>query len=723
MKRSLLLGLSSMICAFGQAQTHEILFSDTYNDTKNNGVVTSTKVLFADDQNTGKALDFRGNLNNIVNWESVDVSIDSDFTASLWVNIDEINTKELQYILTSRHNSAGQEAGGMSIGVDKEGKVFVNLFEQKAVTVGNIKSTETVTTKAWHHIVVRKTGDNVELFIDNTLKVSSTLTGVPISNSFFTLGALYNPSNVLIRPLNGLVDDVQLFADNLSDTDISELYNGNSITTLSSHHLTFDNSQLVDENNTSNLSGLTPPPTFVKDRNDVNESALEFNNSQTFAQLQEADIVVDQDFAIQFWIKPTNFNATQYLLSNTTDNAGNSTGGIDIKLNSNGSVLADVYSAGGNLISELVSTATLSPNTWAKITLTRQGNDLMLLINQSLEVSTTINETIQNNTTWTIGTKLNSNALPSSSYKGVVDDIKMYSNALSLTDLLENQGFNHNITFDNGTFVDDLGTATLTPINSISLTEDRDNNSSAAVQGGIDQIVNVSDVNLSLNKDFTVSHWIYLNPNSTDIQYTFTSRHNTAGQEKGGLDMGINKNGTFIATFRNINTSRLSLVSDNSIPTSQWHQLVIQRKGQTIYMYLNNQLIKQGNLTGEPNSPNFYTIGAMWNPGNDIIRELNGKIDDIQIYQYALNPNELTNLYNDGVVTSTIDNQVESTNIVYPNPADNVLYVSLEYLELYNSLGELVLTSENSTSIDISNLPSGLYFVNQNGHKQSIIIR
>ena len=51
-----------------------------------------------------------------------------------------------------------------------------------------------------------------------------------------------------------------------------------------------------------------------------------------------------------------------------------------------------------------------------------------------------------------------------------------------------------------------------------------------------------------------------------------------------------------------------------------------------------------------------------------------------------------------------------------------MLYVTSEYLELYNSLGELVLTSENSTSIDVSNLSSGIYFVSQNGEKQTIII-
>ncbi len=723
MKKRILVGLLSMICPFVQAQTHEILFSGTYDDTQNSSIVQPSQVLFADDQNNGKALDFRGNLNNIVNWDNVAINTSSNFSISLWTNIEAINTNELQYILTSRHDISGQEKGGVSLGIDTEGKVFVNMYKSNALGVFNFKSENPITTQAWHHIVLSKSDSIVQLFLDSSLITSDTLQEDPLSHNFYTIGAIYNQGNTLFRELNGQVDEIQMFTESLSTTDISNLYNGTPTSIEPSHKLTFDNSQIVDEKNTSDLYGINEPM-FTQDRNDVNENALQFYDPLSFVKIQEVDIVLNKDFGIQFWVKPETYK-NQYLMSNTVDNDGSSTGGIDIKLSSSSKVIVDIYSSGGNLISSLTSTTALALNSWTQITLTREGNHLVLLVNNSLESSTLIDKTIDNNPVWTVGSKINSKSLPSSSgaYEGGIDDIVMYNNALKLSDIILNEGFNHNMSFDQGTFTDDLGNASLTPENNVSFTDDRNNISSSAVEGGIDKIVQVSDVNLSLNKDFTVSHWIYLNPNSTDIQYTFTSRHNTLGQERGGLDMGINKNGTFISTFRNINTNHLSLISDNAIPTSQWNQLVIQRKGETIYMYLNNQLIKQGDLKGEPNSPTFYTIGAMYNPNNDIIRELNGKVDDIQIYQYALNSSELTSLYNNGVITSNISSQVVSSNIAYPNPADDVLYVSPEYLELYNSLGELVLTSENTISIDVSHLSSGLYFVNQEGKKQSIIIK
>lgn len=66
------------------------------------------------------------------------------------------------------------------------------------------------------------------------------------------------------------------------------------------------------------------------------------------------------------------------------------------------------------------------------------------------------------------------------------------------------------------------------------------------------------------------------------------------------------------------------------------------------------------------------------------------------------------------------------TNLVnfYPNPTEGKVFFSNELNEIvkvYNTIGELVKTSNDSRVIDFSNLPNGLYFIKLNGSISKVI--
>lgn len=72
------------------------------------------------------------------------------------------------------------------------------------------------------------------------------------------------------------------------------------------------------------------------------------------------------------------------------------------------------------------------------------------------------------------------------------------------------------------------------------------------------------------------------------------------------------------------------------------------------------------------------------------------------------------------LTTSTIENDnVKSTIRIYPNPISNNLFINSETaitkIEILNSIGQLMLSKENintiSTTLDVSQLPTGIYFV------------
>jgi hypothetical protein len=80
------------------------------------------------------------------------------------------------------------------------------------------------------------------------------------------------------------------------------------------------------------------------------------------------------------------------------------------------------------------------------------------------------------------------------------------------------------------------------------------------------------------------------------------------------------------------------------------------------------------------------------------------------------------------VIPSTVSiNQITAANLkIYPNPVQNTLFIDIEnpameriHAEIFNSLGVKVYNTaieagQNSLSIDVSNFPEGIYFINMN---------
>jgi hypothetical protein len=74
------------------------------------------------------------------------------------------------------------------------------------------------------------------------------------------------------------------------------------------------------------------------------------------------------------------------------------------------------------------------------------------------------------------------------------------------------------------------------------------------------------------------------------------------------------------------------------------------------------------------------------------------------------------------------DNKTKINSLyLYPNPSHEKIYFDSEnknipiYAELYNLLGELIIVQQKNNEMDISNLPSGIYFVRMSQGDLSLI--
>ena len=83
-------------------------------------------------------------------------------------------------------------------------------------------------------------------------------------------------------------------------------------------------------------------------------------------------------------------------------------------------------------------------------------------------------------------------------------------------------------------------------------------------------------------------------------------------------------------------------------------------------------------------------------------------------------------VYQEVVLSTDKDLDLDSTLKLYPNPATDKIYISskkpLSALALYDVYGKLVLKKENNAnSIDVSRLNSGVYFLEVSSNSERVV--
>lgn len=146
-----------------------------------------------------------------------------------------------------------------------------------------------------------------------------------------------------------------------------------------------------------------------------------------------------------------------------------------------------------------------------------------------------------------------------------------------------------------------------------------------------------------------------------------------------------------------------------AMPTSfaTWYTLTFVYDGTAVSVYRDGSLWQQAakslNTTG--------TIFRIGSTPNESVRFLNARIDDLQIFNTALTPSQITNL---NATLATDDSNTTLKFSLYPNPAKDIVSVSmdneLKSVEIYSLQGQKVLTSKEK-DIDVSKLSAGMYLV------------
>jgi hypothetical protein len=284
----------------------------------------------------------------------------------------------------------------------------------------------------------------------------------------------------------------------------------------------------------------------------------------------------------------------------------------------------------------------------------------------------------------------------------------------------------------NGNAIDESINTNDGTVNGATLTTDRfgNNNKAYSFNGTNNKIVVNDATPLRLNNtNFTISFWTYINAYSTSGGTAFIYKRGAPTLD--GWGVAASQGAQNKMTFGVGGGADPRGYSNSTLGLSGWHNVTIvyTLTAHELKFYIDGLL---DNTTNGIDGNNLPIVGGMPTPnasctsvmyfGQDTRNNnywLNGKLDDIGIWNRTLTQQEITNLYNSSSVGLNEFNNSKLFS-VYPNPAKHQINIKVDgslinsAYNIYDYTGKLILsgklTSEN-TSIELTNLPQGIYML------------
>lgn len=188
-----------------------------------------------------------------------------------------------------------------------------------------------------------------------------------------------------------------------------------------------------------------------------------------------------------------------------------------------------------------------------------------------------------------------------------------------------------------------------------------------------------------------------------------------------------NNNGTYqwigISYYNNASGDN-AIYSTSTVDTGAWYHLVLTRDSinNSMKLYVNGSNVASNtsltsNVAAYGNIANAdFLVGS-----RGVVQVLNGQVDDLRIYDYALSNSEVLNLYNQEKPLSTGINEQSLDNspiIVFPNPSTTgTINLDLSRMngsaevKIYNAYGQMLYEKNtDEANVVVRDLEPGVYF-------------
>ncbi len=233
---------------------------------------------------------------------------------------------------------------------------------------------------------------------------------------------------------------------------------------------------------------------------------------------------------------------------------------------------------------------------------------------------------------------------------------------------------------------------------------------------------NYIDLGTNFNSTtFSISAWTNLDSGTTDIQ-EIVSRLNNGPYDFQSFELSSNALG--IGDGSNWYGCYNTVV--NNDPLKWYHWVATYNSGtDSAKLFINDTLggtiiVSLANVN---NIPMYIGARPYWSGVSGVAFFYHGIIDDVNVYDKELSKSEIDSLFNDGIVSTKIENKIADSDIkIYPNPSNGNLFLScsnfINEVVVTDILGKEILTikpNSKNLNLQINNL--GIYFINVRTNK------
>jgi hypothetical protein len=140
-------------------------------------------------------------------------------------------------------------------------------------------------------------------------------------------------------------------------------------------------------------------------------------------------------------------------------------------------------------------------------------------------------------------------------------------------------------------------------------------------------------------------------PAVTDTWPVILSKEFDDGGGRDGYEMALHNSATLVGYVQFlINGANTAVNFDRDIADGGWHHVFFQQIGSTGYVYIDGEFANQNTMaSGDLSNAGSIKIASGWD--SDSCCFLNGKVDDVRIYNRALSADDITRLYKLGGTT------------------------------------------------------------------------
>jgi uncharacterized repeat protein (TIGR01451 family) len=355
----------------------------------------------------------------------------SSFTLSAWIYTSQ---SSLGTFMMVRDNAgvAANVVGGFPLNITA-GKVSFDTWDYAA---NRLTSTTTINNNQWHHIVgvYNVSTGRASLYINGVLEDSKIQSGsATAGNRMMRLGANINTAGAILQPFVGRIDEAKIYRKALSASEVMTLYENTGKSIFSTTNLienkfeanivanwklddTYSPSLDISGNNISGVwTGNVTTTSGKKGNALLFDGSGDYINSNSDAVLNSAST-----HTYVFWFKASSWTGDKTIVG---DWIGNDTGTM-VYIQTASTICAYVNNT------EKACSSVPSTSVWHQGALVYDTNKIYLYINGELQASA--NASTADGGNIQIGTYNSSNT---SSFNGSIDEVIVYSTALSGADI------------------------------------------------------------------------------------------------------------------------------------------------------------------------------------------------------------------------------------------------------------------------------------------------